>query len=79
MTALNGLGQKIMEWAVIAALVGVVGYLIGNNDAMTMRAEIDRLRERETALEGRVERVEALAPRVERLDALNEARMENGK
>lgn len=44
MTALQGLGQKIAEWAVIAALVGVIGYLVGNSDAMRMRAEIDALR-----------------------------------
>lgn len=73
---MQGIGQKIVEWAVLAALVGVIGYLIGNNDAMMMKAEIatlsrDNLRhEREiAALEGRLAVVE---PRIERLDTLSE-------
>ena len=72
----QGLGQKIVEWAVIAALVGVIGYLIGNSDAMTMSAAIERQgetiarHEREiTALETRLT---LMAARVERLDARDE-------
>ncbi len=44
MIDLKSLVQKILEWAVVAALVGVIGYLVGNSEAMMMRAEIDRLR-----------------------------------
>jgi len=77
---MQGLGQKIVEWAAIAALVGVIGYLIGNNDAMMMKGQIDRLveatarQEREiTALEARVV---VLEPRVERLVTLSELERE---
>lgn len=70
------LGQKIVEWAVVAALVGVIGYLIGNSDAMTMSAAIERQgetiarHEREiTALETRIT---LMGARVERLDARDE-------
>ena len=77
---MQGLGQKIVEWAAIAALVGVIGYLIGNNDAMTMKGQIERLvdatarQEREIAtLEARVA---VLEPRVERLVTLSELERE---
>lgn len=73
---MQGIGQKIVEWAVVAALVGVIGYLIGNNDAMMMKAEIATLsrdnsrHEREiAALEARIA---VLEPRLERLDTLSE-------
>lgn len=59
MTALPALAQKVVEWAVIAALVGVVGYLIGNSDAAKMRAEIDALRADHNRLEGQVKDLSA--------------------
>jgi hypothetical protein len=69
MTILQGLGQKILEWVVIGALVGVIGYLIGNSDAMTMKAEIERLRENDTRQDREIIELEKLGARVERLDA----------
>ena len=72
----QALGQKIVEWAVVAALVGVIGYLIGNNDAMEMKAANERAAEsiarherHITALETRIT---LMASRVERLDARDE-------
>ena len=77
---MQGLGQKIVEWAVIAALVGVIGYLIGNSDAMTMKAAIDRHGETNARHEREIAALEArldiLAPRVERLDTLSEMERE---
>lgn len=73
---MQGIGQKIVEWAVVAALVGVIGYLIGNSEATMMKAEIAALsrdnarHEREiAALETRFSTLE---PRVQRLDTLSE-------
>ncbi len=69
MTILQGLGQKILEWVVIGALVGVIGYLIGNSDAMTMQAEIERLRENDKRQDEEIGELEKLGARVERIDA----------
>ncbi len=44
MTDIKALGQKVLEWAVIAVLVGAIGYLVGNSEAARMTAEIERLR-----------------------------------
>lgn len=78
--ALQGIGQKIVEWAVIAALVGVIGYLIGNSDAMTMKAQIERHAEtavrHERELVALEARVAVLEPRVERLVTLSELERE---
>lgn len=79
---MQGIGQKIAEWAVIAALVGVIGYLIGNSDAMTMKAQIDRnadtLVRHEREIEALERRWESIAPRIERLDALSEMERRKG-
>ncbi len=80
---MKGLGQKIMEWAVIAALVGVIGYLIGNNDAMVMKAAIDRQTEALARHEREILALEArlnvLEPRVERLITVSEIEREQRK
>jgi hypothetical protein len=47
----------------------VIGYLIGNSDAMTMKAEIERLRENDTRQDREIIELEKLGARVERLDA----------
>jgi hypothetical protein len=67
--ALDGLGQKIIEWAVVACLVGVIGYLVGNSDATVMKAEISGLKATVERHEREIVALEALRPRVERLDA----------
>jgi hypothetical protein len=54
---------------VIGALVGVIGYLIGNSDAMTMQAEIERLRENDKRQDEEIGELEKLGARVERIDA----------
>lgn len=80
---MQGIGQKIVEWAVLAALVGVIGYLIGNNDAMMMKAAIERQTETNARHEREIKALEAqldaLAPRVERLDVLSELEQEKGQ
>ncbi len=53
---MQGIGQKVVEWAVVAALVGVIGYLIGNSDAMEMKSRIDALERQLNGLEMRVEK-----------------------
>lgn len=68
MSALANLREKIVEWAVMAALVGVIGYLIGNSDATTMRGEIDLLKAENVRLEADLNALtndyDNLAPRV---------------
>jgi len=79
----QGLGQKIAEWAVIAALMAVIGYLVGNSDAMTMKAAIERHAETNVRHERQIEalrlKLDALVPRVERLDTLSEIDRERRK
>jgi hypothetical protein len=77
---MQGIGQKIVEWAAVAALVGVIGYLIGNNDAMMMKAAVDRQSEAFARHEREILALEAriavLEPRVERLVTLSEMERE---
>jgi hypothetical protein len=74
---MQGLGQKIVEWAVIASLVGIVGYLIGNSEATTMKLENDRQSADIVRLQKEVAELEALAPRVLTLEI--EARSQSRK
>lgn len=80
---MQGIGQKIVEWAVVAALVGVIGYLIGNNDAMMMKAAIERQAEALARHERDIVALEArlavLEPRVERLVTVSEIEREQRK
>lgn len=68
MSALGNLREKAVEWAVMAALVGVIGYLVGNSDATMMRAEIDRLKAEELRHEAAIgdlnNDIDNLGPRV---------------
>lgn len=80
---MQGIGQKIVEWAAVAALVGVIGYLIGNNDAMMMKAANERqaeaLARHERELVALEARIAVLEPRVERLVTLSEIEREKRK
>jgi hypothetical protein len=80
---MQGIGQKIVEWVVVAALVGVIGYLIGNNDAMMMKAAIERQAEALARHERDIVALEArlavLEPRVERLVTVSEIEREQRK
>lgn len=84
MTAgLAGLREKIVEWAVMGALVGVIGYLIGNSDATTMQGQINELKKDNARIErdyvALSARVAVLEPRVERLVTLSELERERMK
>ena len=78
--ALANLREKIVEWAVMAALVGVIGYLIGNSDATMMRVEIDRLTadnaRQEAEIAAQSNRYDDLAPRVLTLEVQAKAERE---
>jgi hypothetical protein len=80
---MQGVGQKIVEWAVVAALVGVIGYLIGNSEATMMKAEIAALSRDNSRHESEIAALEArlriLEPRVQRLDTLSEVEREKRK
>lgn len=79
MSALANLRDKIIEWAVLGALVGVIGYLIGNNDATTLKAEVNVLRaenvRQEAAIAAHDAKIENLAPRVLTLEVQDVERM----
>lgn len=79
MSALANLREKILEWAVLGALVGVIGYLIGNSDATTLKAEITTLRaenaRQEETIAAHETKIDNLAPRVLTLEVQDAERM----
>lgn len=83
MTGLANIRERLFELVVIGALTLVVGYLIGNSDAMETKAEVVGLRKDKERLEGDVAalaaRVAVIEPRVERLTTLSEFEREKGK
>lgn len=78
--ALQGIGQKIVEWAVIFVLATAIGFLIGNNNAMETKEEVVELRKDKARVESDLvtltARVAVLEPRVERLVTLSELERE---